>query len=48
MPEPQKEWIAVLAYKYENFPETASQRFINPLGFRVLSFRAQPVAVGGN
>ncbi len=48
MPELQKEWIAVLAYKYENFPETASQRFINPLGFRVLSFRAQPVAVGGN
>lgn len=46
--QPKKEWIAILAYKYENFPETAKQRFINPLGFRVLSYRVQPVAVGGN
>lgn len=48
MPEARKEWIAIIGYEYRNVPLTASQRFINPLGFRVLSYRVQPVATGGN
>lgn len=48
LPEPEKQWIAIVGYGYRNVPMTAAQRFVNPLGFRVSSFRVQPVAVGGN
>lgn len=37
--EPPKYWIATLAYEYKKLPMTAQQRYINPLGFRVTSFR---------
>lgn len=45
LPEPKEYWIATIAYKYVNFPMTAEQRRINPLGFRVTSYRVQPVSV---
>jgi len=47
LPGPKKHWIATIAYKYINVPMTASQRYINPLGFRVTSYRVQPESVGG-
>lgn len=43
-------WIATLAYEYKKLPMTAQQRYINPLGFRVTSFRRNlenANAVGG-
>jgi len=43
-------WIATVAYKYEPSLMTARQRYINPLGFRVLSYRVNAeaaAAVGG-
>lgn len=38
-PDPPTYWIATLGYEFANFPMTSSQRYINPLGFRVTSFR---------
>jgi len=38
-PDPPTYWIATMGYEFANFPMTASQRFVNPLGFRVTSFR---------
>ena len=43
-------WIATLSYRYDNMELTAAQRYINPAGFRVYSYRvnAESVAsVGG-
>ena len=43
-------WIATMAYEYKKLPMTAQQRYINPLGFRVTSFRRNlenANAVGG-
>ena len=43
-------WIATIAYEYKKLPMTAQQRYINPLGFRVTSFRRNlenANAVGG-
>ncbi len=37
--EPPQYWIATMAYEYKKVPMTAQQRYINPLGFRVTSFR---------
>lgn len=47
VPEPKKYWIAQLSYTYDNMLLTAQQRFINPLGFRVRSFRTNLENVGG-
>lgn len=38
-PEPPHYWIATMGYEFSNFAMTASERYINPLGFRVTSFR---------
>lgn len=46
-PEPKKYWIAQLSFTYDNILLTAQQRFINPLGFRVRSFRTNLENVGG-
>lgn len=32
-------WIAILGYQYEALTMNAQQRFINPLGFRITSYR---------
>ncbi|CAI9899191.1 TPA: virB8 family protein [Pseudomonas aeruginosa] len=43
-------WIATLSYRYDNMELTAAQRYINPAGFRVYSYRvnAESVANGGS
>jgi type IV secretion system protein VirB8 len=44
MPEPPQYWIATAAYKYVKDPMTASQRMLNPLGFKVTSYTKRPEA----
>jgi type IV secretion system protein VirB8 len=46
LPEPTQYWIATVAYKYVVSPMTATQRYINPLGFCVTSFRTNAESVG--
>jgi type IV secretion system protein VirB8 len=43
--EPTKYWIATVGYRYANRPMTAKQRFINPFGLQVLSFRPNAEAM---
>ncbi|HCB4700148.1 TPA: type IV secretion system protein, partial [Klebsiella pneumoniae] len=45
-PEPPRYWIATIAYEYKALPMTAQQRYINPLGFRVTSYRKNAENVG--
>lgn len=46
-PEPTMHWIATVAYKYQANVMTAKDRYINPLGFKVLSFRPNTEATEG-
>ena len=39
---PVQNWIATLAYKYDSGMMTDQQRLINPLGFKVLTYRVDP------
>lgn len=38
-------WVAVLHYRFSGEPMSAADRFINPLGFQVLSYRRDPEAL---
>lgn len=40
-------FISTIAYDYMKDIKTEQQRLINPLGFRVVSYRADPESVGG-
>ncbi|HDV5007145.1 TPA: type IV secretion system protein, partial [Escherichia coli] len=40
--DPPKHWIAILGYEYKALAMNASQRYVNPLGFRVTSYRVNP------
>lgn len=40
--DPPKHWIAILGYSYKSLVMNSSQREINPLGFRVTSYRVNP------
>lgn len=40
--EKPQHWIATLAYTYDNMLLKADERYINPLGFRVISYRVNP------
>ncbi|HGW5540831.1 TPA: virB8 family protein [Pseudomonas aeruginosa] len=42
-------WIATLSYRYDNMELKAAERYINPAGFRVYSYRvnAESAASGG-
>jgi type IV secretion system protein VirB8 len=44
--EPPQYWIATVAYDYVRRPMTAKERFINPAGFQVSSFRPNLENVG--
>lgn len=44
--EPSQYWIATVAYTYDNVLLKAAERYINPLGFRVLSYRVNAEAAG--
>jgi type IV secretion system protein VirB8 len=46
LPEPPQYWIATIGYRYVVRPMTASQRYINPLGFQVTSFRTNAESAG--
>jgi len=43
--QPATPWIAVIRYKYSTAPMSLDDRFVNPLGFQVLSYRKDPEAV---
>ena len=44
---PQQHQIATIGYAYVNGPMRASDRRINPLGFQVTSYRADPETLAG-
>ncbi len=45
--EPPRNWIATVAYTYVSAPMRAEDRRVNPLGFQVTSYRADPESVSG-
>jgi type IV secretion system protein VirB8 len=44
----QTKWIATIAYRYENAPATDAERLINPLGFKVNTYRLDPEEMVSN
>lgn len=38
-PQPPAAWVAVVRYRYSNSPMSLEDRFVNPLGFQVTSYR---------
>lgn len=42
---PTHKWIATVAFKFTNGLATEQQRFINPLGFKVISYRVDPEVI---
>lgn len=43
--QPPSPWIAVIRYKYSTAPMALDDRFVNPLGFQVVSYRKDPEAL---
>lgn len=43
--QPPTPWIAVIRYRYSGEPMTVEDRFVNPLGFQVVSYRRDPEAL---
>jgi type IV secretion system protein VirB8 len=41
-PQPPSAWVAVIRYRYSNAPMSLDDRFVNPLGFQVTSYRKDP------
>lgn len=44
-PQPPRSWVAVIRYRYSTEPMKLEDRFINPLGFKVVSYRTDPEAL---
>jgi type IV secretion system protein VirB8 len=42
---PIQRWIATIAFQYRSIQMTEQQRLVNPLGFKVLSYRVDPEAM---
>lgn len=38
-PQPPSSWVAVIRYRYSTAPMSLEDRFVNPLGFQVTSYR---------
>jgi type IV secretion system protein VirB8 len=38
-PQPPSSWVAVIRYRYSDAPMSLEDRFVNPLGFQVTSYR---------
>jgi type IV secretion system protein VirB8 len=38
-------WVAVIRYRYSTAPMSVEDRYVNPLGFQVTSYRKDPEAV---
>ena len=43
--QPPSPWVAIVRYRYSNAAMTAEDRFVNPLGFQVISYRKDPEAL---
>jgi type IV secretion system protein VirB8 len=41
-PRMARAWVAVIRYRYSNEPMAVEDRFVNPLGFQVTSYRRDP------
>jgi type IV secretion system protein VirB8 len=44
-PQPPASWVAVVRYRYSPAPMKLDDRFVNPLGFQVTSYRKDPEAL---
>lgn len=44
-PQPPSPWVAVIRYRFAREPMTLEDRFVNPLGFQVISYRKDPEAL---
>ena len=42
VPEEASDWIATINFRYSDKPATEADRLYNPLGFQVVSYRADP------
>ena len=40
--QPPRSWVAVIRYRFSGEPMSLEERFVNPLGFRVLRYRRDP------
>ncbi|HEX8512745.1 MAG TPA: VirB8/TrbF family protein [Allosphingosinicella sp.] len=40
--QPPRSWVSVIRYRFSGEPATLEERFVNPLGFRVLRYRRDP------
>jgi type IV secretion system protein VirB8 len=38
-PQPPSAWVALIRYRYSNAPMSLDDRFVNPLGFQITSYR---------
>jgi type IV secretion system protein VirB8 len=43
--QPASAWVGVIRYRYSNAPMKLEDRFVNPLGFQVVSYRKDPEAL---
>jgi type IV secretion system protein VirB8 len=43
--QPPSPWIATIRYRYSTDPMSLEDRFVNPLGFQVVSYRKDPEAL---
>lgn len=43
--QPARPWVAIVQYRFSGEPMSAEDRFLNPLGFQVLSYRRDPEAL---
>ena len=43
-PQPARSWVAAIGYRYSSQPMSIEDRFVNPLGFQVISYRKDPEA----
>lgn len=43
--QPPSSWVAIIKYRYSPAPMSVSDRFVNPLGFQVTSYRKDPEAL---
>jgi type IV secretion system protein VirB8 len=46
--QPPSPWVAVIRYRYSTEPMKLEDRFVNPLGFQVTSYRRDPEALPPN
>jgi type IV secretion system protein VirB8 len=44
-PQPANPWVAVVRYRYSDAAMKLADRFVNPLGFQVVSYRKDPEAL---